>query len=462
MRMNKRWPGVVAAVGLIAAVAVAVVVTSDAEGESLAAQPIVGASQQAAVDQLRTRLLTELVQRRTQALVSGDEAGWLADVDPRREDTVAYERMRFQNLRRLEPAHFRILPGESSLHEYKAAPLEFDILVTQVMRLPEDVRSSANDYRWYVSVTDDRITIGGVDEQPMPVGQDAARSPAWDDVALRTVRGERATVVSAQDGAWDPQAYTAAAERAARRVQELWRSRKSPSRFIVFLADDSQFSSWFDNHRAPMGSTIGVATLPQMVADDGGRYPSQRDRSAGLGSSTKPRYLDRAAGARIMLRMSKIKDMAHAEAVMVHEMTHALGPHLISPDSIDFGTEGRMDQPVWAIEGFARYVEHKSRPGTAEQGAAFVRRNMSKWGAKGFPVNKDFYSEDQDRTTFNYEIGAAFFLAAERAGNAQKAADLYIALTNSTQLTSGFINQDIAAAGLDPDRVWAAYRKLVG
>lgn len=474
---NPKWwawaAGLTAVVGLITAV----VVTSEPQQtpeERRAAVLAEGPSklqiQWAEREKRRKQMLKELVQRRTAAMVAGDEAAWLADIDPARTETVARERMRFRNFRQLQPASFRIVTFESySVGSYeKDSPTDADVYVKQVLRLKEDMQHSVQEFGWRLTIHDDRLVINSVGERILPVGQDAARNPAWDNVALRSAHGAGTVILSAQDSAWDPQLYVAAADRAAQRVRAFWGNRKGATDFVVFLVDDQQFSTWFDNDGVSMASTVGVATFPQMAKEDGTRLRFRADLSKGLGASKHPLFEGRTAGSRIMLRMSKIRDMAHAEAVLVHEMGHALGPHLIAGSSSDFGADGAMDQPSWAVEGFARYIEHKVTPGSAQRGAEYVRRNLRKYlgpRASEFPSNKDFYSSDTAKTSFHYELGAAFFLAAEKAGGPQKAADLYVALTNNTSLTSGvsmFIDQDLKAAGLNPDRVWSEFRKLVG
>jgi hypothetical protein len=175
-----------------------------------------------------------------------------------------------------------------------------------------------------------------------------------------------------------------------------------------------------------------------------------------------------AAVAGLVLRMPSIGSMQEAQSVITHEMAHAIGPHIVFNLQTDPTPETvGMDQPSWIIEGFARWVEHQARPGTADQGAAFVRANMAQYRPTDgiFPKNTGFYSDDAARTRFNYEIGAAFFYAAEKTGGRQKAADLYIALSASPELTSldrMFLDSDIRAVGINPDRFWSTYKNLVG
>jgi hypothetical protein len=153
--------------------------------------------------------------------------------------------------------------------------------------------------------------------------------------------------------------------------------------------------------------------------------------------------------------------------VFAHEMAHAIGPHLVANLQTDPTPETvGMDQASWVVEGFARWVDHMTQPGSADQAAAYVRRNMAKYRPTDgiFPKNTGFYSDDPAQTTFNYEIGAALFNAAEKAGNRQKATDLYIALSGIPELTSldrMFLDASIRAAGINPDRLWTTYKNMV-
>jgi hypothetical protein len=264
----------------------------------------------------------------------------------------------------------------------------------------------------------------------------------------------------------DPQAYLPVAQRAHRLATSLWGKRKAAPGFVVFLADDQQFSKWFGNADSPE-LVGGITVFPQIAADADGRRGPRRDPARKLDEATKPVCSDLTAGARIVLRMSTIATMQRAETVMAHEMAHAIGPHIVANLQTDPTPETvGMDQPSWVVEGFARWNDHMTQPGSADRAAALVRRNMAKYRPTDgiFPKNTGFYSDDPGRTSFNYEIGAAFFYAAEKTANRQKATDLYIALSSSPELTSldrGFIDDDLRAARIDPDRFWATYKKLV-
>ncbi|HEV8557623.1 MAG TPA: hypothetical protein VGR06_14640 [Actinophytocola sp.] len=114
--------------------------------------------------------------------------------------------------------------------------------------------------------------------------------------------------------------------------------------------------------------------------------------------------------------MSEIASPAEAEPIMAHEMAHAIGPNLFQNFTTD---EAITDQPTWALEGFARWVEHQAEPGSAARGRAYVRQNRSRYAPAGdhnLPPNAGFYSPDDKRTRFNYELGAALFGAIEQVG----------------------------------------------
>jgi hypothetical protein len=169
-------------------------------------------------------------------------------------------------------------------------------------------------------------------------------------------------------------------------------------------------------------------------------------------------WKERTAGARIVLRMSEIASPAEAEPIMAHEMAHAIGPNLFQNFTTD---EAITDQPTWALEGFARWVEHQAEPGSAARGRAYVRQNRSRYAPAGdhdLPPNAGFYSPDDKRTRFNYELGAALFGAIEQVGGKQKAVDVYITLTNAgSSLTDTrlFLDGEIDECGVDSNQVWA-------
>jgi hypothetical protein len=402
------------------------------------------------------RIAQAVADKRAKALLAGDEQGWLADLDPAASDLIAGEKQRFANLRQLAPPVFSL---DASYFDRSTHPNA--LFVQQVMQLSSDVRPTRNTFEWNFRMAGDRVLITRAEAFPGYSGltsyadSGASRNVPWDSVALRSATAAHVTVLAPVASRWDPEVYLPAAVRAAGLVRSLWKDRPAASGFSVFLADDQQFATWFASGEKEH-STLGYAIFGQMVDADGQmRLPRPNRALPGPGEAM---WKERTAGARIVLRMSEIASPADAEPIMAHEMAHAIGPNLFQNFTTD---EAITDQPTWALEGFARWVEHQTEPGSAARGRAYVRQNRSRYAPAGdhdLPPNAGFYSPDDKRTRFNYELGAALFGAIEQVGGKQKAVDVYITLTNAgSSLTDTrlFLDGEIDECGVDSNQVWA-------
>jgi hypothetical protein len=432
---------------------IAVIIQADAGARAKQAQRVAASHSPPDVE----RMAQAMADARAKALLAGDEHGWLADLDPAAGDLIAAEKQRFANLRQLAPPVFSLRASyfDQSLHPNA-------LYVQQVMQLFSDVRPTKNTFEWNFRVAGDRVLItkaepfpdyGGPRESYADSG--ASRNVPWDSVALRSATAAHVTVFAPVGGRWDPQAYLPAAVRADGLIRSLWKHRSAPPGFSIFLADDRQFATWFDSGEKDK-NVVGLAIYGQMVNADGQlRLPRPNKPLPDPGEA---QWRERTAGARIVLRMSEIASPAEAEPIMAHEMAHAIGPYLVKNYSSEDGFDA---QPIWALEGFARWVEHQAEPGSAARGRAYVQRNRSRYApprGHDLPPNAGFYSADNDRTHFNYEFSAAVFEAIEQVGGKQKAIDVYITLTNLGSAitdTRLFLAGAIGECGVDPNKVWA-------
>ncbi|KHD76418.1 hypothetical protein MB27_17045 [Actinoplanes utahensis] len=110
----------------------------------------------------RQRLVDELLERRAAAFSAGDEAAWLADVDPRHPEIVAYERSRFRNLQGLRPSFFRLFPGGGYLGDGQSEPARGHVYVRQMMRLPDDTDGVVNIHTWSITFRDGEVVVTGI------------------------------------------------------------------------------------------------------------------------------------------------------------------------------------------------------------------------------------------------------------------------------------------------------------
>ena len=408
------------------------------------------------------RMMTD----RIAALRSGDEAAWLAPLDPANADLVKQERLRFVNLRQFELASYdlKVELNFIPVGTDESKPITQKAWVNQIFRFASDVQLSVNRYSWTLLWVGDQVRVTAIEtETGIRHDEGADKNPPWDETELRSARGNGVTVFAPVASKWNPAAYVGAANRAAALVRSLFKGRQSAPQFVVFLADNGQFERWFGS-TVTDASTIGLAVFPRMVEADGQLRFARNNKINH--KANEPAWLERNAGSRIVLRMPEI-DRSDVEHVLAHEMAHAIGPHLISATSSDYTGTGEIDQSTWAIEGFARYVEHLADPAETARGMAFVRSHWAKNHPRGadFPANKGFYSTSDTQTHFNYELGSSIYHAAEKVGGRRKAVDLYIALTNQMQLTSDtrlFLAGTLQSVGLNPGKVFSAQRALIG
>lgn len=401
--------------------------------------------------------LGQLLARRAAALSSGDEQAWLADVNPADAGLIAAERFRFANLRQLPLASHRFLSASGMAD--RAAPVK----VCLVMRLTIDDDQSVVYYTYTTGIIDGVLRIIGIVpgwDDPHARVRDDEEQPPWDLEPLRSATRDNVTVFSGVASPWVPGQYLPEAVRAAHYVRGMWSDRISAPGFVVFLADEAQWVSWF--HRGQgHPQAVGFAHFGTIVDDRG--HPKML---AGMLLAGKQKA---SACARVVLRMSALTDPGVRYGTLVHEITHALTPQLIRNRSIDLaGGDGMNDQPHWVVEGYARYVEDTATAGkdltldTVRSGWRKYKPAVGEIAAK----NSDFYSaDDPERTSFNYALAAAYFHAADRLKGSQGAADLFrILAASGIQLTANstfMINQYIRESGLDPIRFWDAISRWI-
>lgn len=444
---------------LLTAVPATVALTATAGCEL---SPIRHAEAEATRDADLSEALDEFLARRTAALDAGDEQAWLADLDPAGSELIAAERWRFANLRQLPLARQR-LDGAILRTRHDGTGYVGDARVAFVMRLSIDDDLSVAYSTYTTALVDGTPRIVAIEpgwEEPGGrLGADIP-APAWDLDPLRAATGDDVTVLSGVNSAFDPADYLTEAIRAARHVRAIWRGRVGAPGFVIFLADDEQWVTWFQSGR-PLPYAVGAAHFAEIVDEDGlikilNRFELDR---AGIHKAS--------SCARIVLRMSTLTDPDKRYGTLVHEITHASTPQLLRARSLDYSGQGNgsNDQPRWVVEGWAHYVEDTAAGGR-ERSINVVRRDWRRYKPPAGEVaadNASFYSDDPARIDFNYSLAALYYHAAAQLAGDQGAADLfYAAAAKGTQLSVSstlMIDQFIEAAGLDPDRFWSTIRQ---
>ncbi|MFK3980587.1 hypothetical protein ACI2K4_09460 [Micromonospora sp. NPDC050397] len=417
------------------------------------------------------RLVTDILTRRSSAVLKGDEQAWLADVDPGDPEVLALERVRFRNWQQLRPVKFDLLYNSASPLTLPPSGQPSGAVVSRhtvhlVMQMEADVALNRADYTYTVALTGDAARVVDVahlshdspDADRKRFGDPVFDAP-WDTVPLRSARQGSVTVLAPENSRWDPAAYVGAAARAETFVRSLWAQRRAPGGFVILLADDREFIQWFGYGRTESAEGVaGYINCAEISAANG------TPKDVILGDDSK-------AGCRAVLRMSTVRNDHEAYTLMVHELAHAIGPYLMT--DVYFGGDREwLNKPTWAIEGFAEWAENLAG-GDAEirQGTDLVKRHWAKYRpsesdlAIPLPLNQDFFTTDATRNTFNYELSATFFRAVEQTGGRQKAVDLYVKLATSSELVTDtrlFLDPVIREHGIDPDRLWQTHQDVIG
>ncbi len=327
--------------------------------------------------------IAEILEAQSQALLRGDEQGWLADVDPDSPRTVARFRELFSVLRRLgvtgwnphlkeKPAPDRENPavdaagsGEISIGlaycfarptpcpewDWFDADAEAPQVELELQYLLRDSRNFITDM-WLSSA--DRV------------GQ-----PPWLSGDLAVEEGER-VIVGAAPGVTGRLAETVAAgDRAAAVVDKFAVGRRPPQRYVVYLATEKEWTTWFGGHEGK--STLGYA------------MPLGRTYQAVL-------HVDRWKASGMPL-----------EELLRHELGHVV--------TLSDGVYGTAGGEQWLHEGIAEYIAHKGTPWSQTGHAPSVRRWIKKHGWNG-PMSLPFYDSkksSQEVTDIVYGGGELMF-----------------------------------------------------
>jgi hypothetical protein len=328
--------------------------------------------------------------RRASAVLRGDEAGFLADIDPAQGGLVERERVAFRNLRQLPVAELDY--RRFSPHGPMLLPPDAPITVVAVMvfRLAGvDAGSSSIRYRYTFLRTGARVLITGIEPAGAPVAY-----MIWDEAPLTVFQAGSvqagSVLLAADETAPGASGLAGQAASAAAQVRELWGSRPAPPGFLVFLtADDQRFRRWAGGP----GSEVQGIEFPVPGVD--------------VADGQASRYV----GSRVVVDLSRV-DQGSVGVLLRHELAHAVSALV----------RDRL-APTWAEEGFANWVEGEGAPYFQRGQAAIVAREVAGGRFSGQLVaDGSFYTSAELNYATAYTV---FRFVAERWG-AQTAVDLFV------------------------------------
>jgi hypothetical protein len=279
------------------------------------------------------------------ALLAGDEAGFLADVDSTRPDVVARYRQLFANLRALEVTGWdQAVSGVERQAPMRVPPDPVEVTVGYCLGIPDCPRTlpgAAENGRITMRVgfaaTADRIVITDLVAASAPAGGEllSTSNPRvgpmpWQLSPLVVATGARTMVATTADLS-DRLPATLAAAEAAAEVADEFAEWVTPPRYYVYLAGPAQWSTWYAE--SPRGSEAGQAI------------------------TTGSRSVD------IILKAADITDGALG-AVLRHQMGH-----VVTMIGVNRQFAGSAIGSQWVHEGMAEAVRYATEPRSTVESA---------------------------------------------------------------------------------------------
>ncbi|BCJ40957.1 hypothetical protein GCM10010168_47440 [Actinoplanes ianthinogenes] len=321
-----------------------------------------------------------MLQDQAAALLRGDEAGWLAPVDPAAADTVAYFRKRFRMLRGLHVSQFSYARG-SKPYVRDGDPEFTDTIYSgfcfSMPNCPELMPADGIPLgaprireKFVFKRTGDRYLIGSVVADP----DDRSREPMpWQSGDLVLAEGKRVTVAAAPAVAKRAKEALAVADKAASVADRFAAQFHNPQqRYRIFLADDKSWKRWFSSSSARDKAVIGVTVAINGVQSE------------------------------IMVKTSGNGSRAELADTIQHEMGHVVSLGHVN----DTGKKVTLDlSEEWLTEGIAEYIGRFPQRATASPRMPAVRQLVT---GSGGPRSIEVSSLDWDdpkKTAAYYGFG---------------------------------------------------------
>ncbi|GLZ77449.1 hypothetical protein Afil01_22560 [Actinorhabdospora filicis] len=274
-----------------------------------------------------------LLKRQSEALLKGDEKGWLAPYDADDKDLIKEQRDRYASLRNLQVTNWQYrIDGTPDARSKTGGVHKFDIdLVVGYCFgasdpkacLPTDVYLPT---KWEVGADGPHIT--GVDESP--ANQAGPRPFEVSDLVAES--GDRVIVAAPPQYKNRLSQAVDVAEKAAENADKYARWQKV-DRYVVFLAGEKEFSQWYGT--GDIGQNVVGFALP-------------------LGSMSE-KGVWQQTGIEVVMHVERLGNREEFTSTMRHEFGHVvtlLGSADVQPQPEDF----------FLNEGIAEYIDYGDGP----------------------------------------------------------------------------------------------------
>lgn len=360
-----------------------------------------------------------LLDRRAEAVLDGDETGYLATADPSAAGERATVRGEFANLRELPLAAWSYrVTGLRRTGARATADAELDYRLggydSSPVRAARTLRLTRTDGRWYVAS----------DRPARKSGRQL-----WEQGTVRAVRGTHSLVLGVGQARDGLRGYADLADRAVPAVSKAWGSRWA-GRVVVLVP--KSLSGMAALLGAPASGYRGIAAVTTGETGGSARAPADRiivnPEAYGL-----------------------LGDVGR-QVVLTHETTHVATRAKTSSAT-----------PLWLSEGYADWVGYLGTGRTAAEAAPELRAAVRRGDLSNrLPPDGDFaFSGDPARLARAYESGwLACSMVASRWGPS-RLGEFYRAVGAHDGRAGAVESALREVLGTTPDRFTAEWRAYV-
>lgn len=314
--------------------------------------------------------IQETLTRQGDALIKGDEAGWLGVIDPGNIALVDQFQRYYAVLRALKVTQWYAKMDTAELRdalERDSAPATFDISIFfafcwQSNSCPAFATYSGYNVDGFTATVRWRLVEGRylISRLTLPKELPWYEDHPWLKAAMRSAVGDTVTVFAGEKSAVDLDDVLGQAEAAARVASSYGRWIK-PKRFVIYLADEAEWKKWFGG--PPGINAIGVAVTTTIF------------------------------GVSIVLRTQEIPGSL-LDDVLRHEIGHVVTL---------LGATGRG--PDYLVEGIAEWIEANGRSVSQYRLLDDVRRYFESETFKGDLDSLNPYADDALASQAAYGAG---------------------------------------------------------
>ncbi len=343
--------------------------------------------------------IADVLARRGAAVTGGDEAAFLATVDPAASQLRTEQAQLFRNLRRIDPTRWAYSLAEIRTEVPTAvrdrlggtAVLAHVVLRYRLPRV-DQVDAVRNEWLTFVERPDGWKLAGTGDGVSLGLRTDV---DVWDLASVSVASGDRSLVISAYAPA---SGYVEEVDAAVQRVEQVWTHPWSGTVAVLVPASETDMAEVLDEHEGGLSQIAAVTTGRVSAA----RTPATADRVV-LNPST-------FAGLSALGR----------RVVLAHEITH-VATRAITTTSL----------PMWLSEGFADYIGYRGTGVPVSVAASDVVRAVREDQIPAdLPADAAFDADTADISPAYEQSWLAVRLLAQLYGPA-KVADFYYAAASS-------------------------------